>query len=227
MTVIDGLAGRTNNALVPDSSRTKPDQEDFLRLLTVQLSHQDPLNPQDSSAFVEQLATFSSLEELGNIKSGLEALAMAQSSVVSASAVDFAGRMATIEGDSFTLSEGRPALLGAYVPDGGTLTATIKSPTGEVVKTIELGPQEAGVAHFTWDGTNDDGETVPPSTYQIEVTATDGDEERPATSLLRAPVESVSFDRGYAELRIMGRRYPLGAILEIGHVPEANEERQQ
>jgi len=222
--MIDGIGGKMHNALAPDPSRTKPNQEDFLRLLTVQLSHQDPLNPADSQAFIEQLATFSSLEELGNIKHGLDALAMAQSSVVSASAVDFAGRMATIERDSFQLNEGLPAERGAYVPDGGNLTVTIKSPAGEVVKTMELGAQEAGVVHFQWDGTNDDGDAVPASNYQFEVSATDGDESLRASALIRAPVESVSFDRGYAELRIMGRRYPLGAILEIGPADAGAEE---
>ncbi|MEM9988284.1 MAG: flagellar hook capping FlgD N-terminal domain-containing protein, partial [Pseudomonadota bacterium] len=35
----------------------------FLQLLTAQVENQDPLEPLDSTQFVEQLATFSSLEE--------------------------------------------------------------------------------------------------------------------------------------------------------------------
>ena len=35
----------------------------FLSLLTAQVENQDPLSPLDSTAFVEQLATFSSLEQ--------------------------------------------------------------------------------------------------------------------------------------------------------------------
>ncbi|MEM6649158.1 MAG: flagellar hook capping FlgD N-terminal domain-containing protein [Pseudomonadota bacterium] len=35
----------------------------FLQLLTAQVENQDPLQPLDSTQFVEQLATFSSLEE--------------------------------------------------------------------------------------------------------------------------------------------------------------------
>ena len=42
------------NNLAPTRSRTNPTQQDFLRLLTTQLAHQDPLSPQDSQAFVEQ-----------------------------------------------------------------------------------------------------------------------------------------------------------------------------
>ena len=35
----------------------------FLELLTTQVENQDPLTPLDSTQFVEQLATFSSLEQ--------------------------------------------------------------------------------------------------------------------------------------------------------------------
>ncbi len=35
----------------------------FLQLLTAQVENQDPLEPLDSTAFVEQLATFSALEQ--------------------------------------------------------------------------------------------------------------------------------------------------------------------
>ena len=41
----------------------------FLQLLVTQLQHQDPLQPQDNSEFVAQLAQFSSLEELQNMTS--------------------------------------------------------------------------------------------------------------------------------------------------------------
>ena len=43
-------------------------QDQFLKLLTAQLQHQDPLEPQDSSEFIAQLATFSSLEKLTSIE---------------------------------------------------------------------------------------------------------------------------------------------------------------
>ena len=39
------------------------DFETFLKMLTVQMENQDPLNPTDSSEYAMQLATFSGVEQ--------------------------------------------------------------------------------------------------------------------------------------------------------------------
>lgn len=43
------------------------DKDAFLRLLTTQLSNQDPLNPMEDREFIAQLAQFSSLEQMQNL----------------------------------------------------------------------------------------------------------------------------------------------------------------
>ena len=43
-------------------------QDQFLKLLTAQLQHQDPLEPQANAEFIAQLATFSTLEKLTSIE---------------------------------------------------------------------------------------------------------------------------------------------------------------
>ena len=46
-------------------------QDAFLRLLTTQLAHQDPMAPQADGEFIAQLATFSSLEQLTQMQKQL------------------------------------------------------------------------------------------------------------------------------------------------------------
>jgi flagellar basal-body rod modification protein FlgD len=46
----------------------------FLQLLMTQLQHQDPTQPQDDSAFIAQLAQFSSLEKLTTIDASLTSI---------------------------------------------------------------------------------------------------------------------------------------------------------
>ncbi len=46
-------------------------QNTFLTLLITQLKNQDPMNPQDSSQFVAQLASFSSLEQMTQLNKSI------------------------------------------------------------------------------------------------------------------------------------------------------------
>jgi len=50
------------------------DSQTFLLLLVTQMRNQDPLNPQDPTEFVSQLAQFSSLEQLLGIRQSAERL---------------------------------------------------------------------------------------------------------------------------------------------------------
>jgi len=50
-------------------------KHDFLMLLSAQLRHQDPLNPQSDSEFASQLAQFSALEQMQNMNETLSAMA--------------------------------------------------------------------------------------------------------------------------------------------------------
>ena len=47
----------------------------FLQLLVAQMKYQDPLDPQDNSEYIAELANFSSLEQMTNVNTKLEELA--------------------------------------------------------------------------------------------------------------------------------------------------------
>lgn len=68
-----GAAGAQGGAGIFDASRA--DTGTFLRLLVTQVQNQDPLNPQDPTEFVSQLAQFSSLEQLLTVNKQLEIIA--------------------------------------------------------------------------------------------------------------------------------------------------------
>jgi flagellar basal-body rod modification protein FlgD len=54
------------------------------------------------------------------------------------------------------------------VADGGGRTLVqIVDNAGNVVRTIDLGTQVAGLADFHWDGTGDNGQPLPPGTYGL------------------------------------------------------------
>ena len=62
----------TSSTLTNSAANAQKTQ--FLRLLVAQLKGQNPLDPMDGTQFVTQLAQFSSVEELINIRTLLEGL---------------------------------------------------------------------------------------------------------------------------------------------------------
>src|SRR5437016_5682038 len=70
-TVPTGLT--TSSSLAPQNSGEQQKTQ-FLKLLVAQLKGQNPLDPKDGAEFVTQLAQFSSLEELINIRTDLDSI---------------------------------------------------------------------------------------------------------------------------------------------------------
>jgi len=81
-------------------------QDDFLKLLVTQLQNQDPLNPQDSSAFVTQLAQISQVEQTYNINSNLQSLLAGQNSASSLSSVSLIGKVVSAQDSQVALTSG-------------------------------------------------------------------------------------------------------------------------
>jgi len=69
-------------------------QEDFLKLITVQLTKQDPLKPMDDTSFMAQMAQFSALEQSSQMAKDMAAL-RSDFSLQSASAM--IGRQVTVD----------------------------------------------------------------------------------------------------------------------------------
>ena len=69
-------------------------QEDFLKLMTVQLAHQDPNKPVDDNSFIAQMAQFTTLEQSSQMAKDITAL-RSDFSLQSASAL--IGRAVTVD----------------------------------------------------------------------------------------------------------------------------------
>ena len=66
-------AAQTNTA--PQRSMTKVlGQDDFLKLLTMQMQNQDPMNPQTNTDFVAQMAQFTTLEQSRSMTNSLQSI---------------------------------------------------------------------------------------------------------------------------------------------------------
>ena len=63
------------------SSSTALNKDAFLQLLVTQMQYQDPLDPQDNSEYLSQLAQFSSLEQMTNVASALSGVSSLVSNI--------------------------------------------------------------------------------------------------------------------------------------------------
>ena len=70
-----GSSSNTNDSSSANMlGATAPSEQMFLQLLVAQLQNQDPLNPTDSTQFVSQLAQFSELEQMMQVRSDTDTL---------------------------------------------------------------------------------------------------------------------------------------------------------
>jgi flagellar basal-body rod modification protein FlgD len=76
----------------------------FLKLLVTQLRHQDPLNPQDNSAFVAQMAQFTALEQMQNLNQLLGRMLDLQAAAQAPVLLD---RWVTVQGEGGQQHSGR------------------------------------------------------------------------------------------------------------------------
>jgi|MDSW01.1.fsa_nt_gb flagellar basal-body rod modification protein FlgD len=191
---------------------------EFLQLLTAQLQHQDPMNPQKDADFVAQLAQFSNLEQAISQNEKLEQLQMSSSALVSSTTTDLIGREVLAKGDLVTVRSGeRPAPLNyALGENAADVSLRIMNSDGAIVRRVELGNQGAGSHQFSWDGRNDEGDILPTGMYRVEVMATDASGLSIESSTnVRGVVHGVTFDRGYPELLVGNSRIQPADIIEV------------
>ncbi|HHS7812021.1 MULTISPECIES: flagellar hook assembly protein FlgD [Pseudomonas] len=195
-----GIASATNSA----TGGKALGKDAFLQLLVTQLKNQNPLDPQDNSAFVAQLAQFSSLEGITTLNSTVSSLAGNYSSSQALQASSLVGRNVIVQTNTVQLDDPSKGMTGSVtVPSsiaGGTVSITDSS--GTVVRTIDLGSRAAGSASFTWDGKDKDGNLVKTGTYTVKANASINGTATDMATYLPATVNSVTISQTGGELML-------------------------
>ena len=171
---VSGLAGPTSTSAAARAERNQLDQDSFLKLMIAQLKNQDPLKPLDPTAYVSQLAQFSSVSGLQAIEQSVSELASSLRGNQVLDGAALVGRSVAVAGNTLRLDAQRTGAGGAVeVPPDAT----------------------SGEREFFWDGTTDFGTAAPPGDYQFAVLARiEGQTASLPTSVV-ARVNSVSIDQ--------------------------------
>lgn len=173
------LAG-VKMATSPAGSMT---ESDFLKLMTTQLSTQDPFNPVDNTQMVAQMAQFSQLAGISEMNKNLATMAQAFAPGRLTDAASWIGRSMLTQSDVATpLQDGSYSGQITLAGDADQVHLSFVDQTGKIVHSETLGAQKAGDLSFAWNGKNENGATVANGPLRIVLDANGGGKAVGATT---------------------------------------------
>lgn len=191
-----GLTGSTTGTVSP--KKTSLGQDEFLKLMTTQMTHQDPTKPMQNGEFLSQMAQFGTVSGIQDLQQAFKDFSASISSDQALQAASLVGRTVSMQSDQGLLSAGGEIKGTVDLPASSSyVNLKILDPvTGNVVGTKALGERPSGPVSFSWDGVNDKGTLVNPGVYKIQVeTSVDGINTVLQPNL-QSRVESVSMGSG-------------------------------
>ncbi|TGN41812.1 flagellar hook assembly protein FlgD [Marinobacter confluentis] len=172
-------------------------KNEFMELMIAQLKNQNPLEPQNNGEFISQLAQFSSLEEMQSLSGSVDDVVSQFRSTQALQASAMVGRTVLAPSDMGVLGASGKISGNVEVPATTSgLRVSIENGAGERVRQIDLGSRQAGVAGFSWDGKDGNGNSLPPGPYRIVAEASYPDGQQQLGTMVSANVDSVSLGKG-------------------------------
>ena len=218
-------AGEVND-YKPVEDKTSLAKDDFLKLLLVELQHQDPTEPMDSEKILSQTSQLATLESSENTNKALSELSASMQNTQEFSVIGAIGKRADLGSDAISHDKGSSSNFEIYYPEDivrgdieitdleGNLVATIpfdmKDADGNV-----MDKKDNGVYLFSWDGKDSNGNPADSAIYHVNSTYTDQDGTTQKTRLGAYPIESVRFENGKALVKLGSNYIPLENIKEI------------
>jgi len=186
LAAVNGTKATAGTNLVEDT------QSRFLKLLMTQMKNQDPLNPLDNAQVTSQLAQLSTVDGINKLNTSMQALSGMFAESRSLQAASLVGKAIVAPGSQLQLGDSGGVGAAELAQPVDSLLVTVKDAAGNVLQKIDLGPQQAGVINFQWDGVRSDGGAAAAGTYQFSLEATQGGKKAAVNPLAFATVISAS-----------------------------------
>ncbi len=173
----------------------------FLKMLTVQMQNQDPLNPIDSSDYAVQLATFSGVEQQVRTNDLLAGLASQMTTSGMGQIAAWVGMEARVvapayfDGSAITVSPNPPVI-------ADRVDMIVRNEAGTEVERIAL---PVSAEPVQWTGQRPDGSYFPQGKYSFEIVGFSGDSILTQDQAeIYAPVQEVRSQAGQQILMLPG-----------------------
>lgn len=191
-------------------------KDDFLKLLLLELKYQDPTSPMDSEKILTQTSQLATLESTENTNKSLEALAASLTSSMQYSTLSAIGKIADTGSNAVVFEQGKTTDFELYFPqDVQNGSVKIMDVNGNTIKGITLDPMTSGVHSYSWNGSDDAGNTADEGIYYVEAAYTDTTGQNRTSRVGTYPIESVRFDNGKASVKMGSSYVPFESIKEI------------
>ncbi|MES3013244.1 MAG: flagellar hook capping FlgD N-terminal domain-containing protein [Pseudomonadota bacterium] len=199
---MDISAATLSNINASSAAKAKVDdpgsQDRFLKLLVTQLQNQDPLSPMDNAQLTSQIAQINTVTGIATLNTSVQGLSSQFLQMQTLQGASLVGKNVIVPGNKVDIADG--------VGQGGFEIATpadavkveVLSAAGQVVDTINLGAQSAGVHGFDWVA----GKYDNTSNLTFRITATSGAIKLDATALMRDTVNAVSASGSALQLQL-------------------------
>lgn len=168
-----------------DKAKNKLERDDYLNLLVTQLKYQDPSKPMEHFEMASQMAQFNTVEQLMGVNKVLTEMKKMQNDNKAEKLAQYLGKNIELQGDKIKLSgDGKisSAKFEIETPAGNTVVE-IRDEQGKLVRSIPMGPKQAGAHKITWDGLNDKGVPQQSGNYTFNVLASTDEGKHLSTKL--------------------------------------------
>jgi flagellar basal-body rod modification protein FlgD len=172
---INASLGTTKSAAGEASTNLASNFDDFLTLLTTQLTNQDPLDPADTSEFTNQLVNFTNVEQSIATNQNLEALIqlqqLSQQNNQASTLIGYLGKTVGSNINIGDLNNGSASWNIDFGSNAAKVTYDIYNSAGTKVYSEEGDGATAGEQVFSWDGKTSSGTDSENGAYYLVVTA--------------------------------------------------------
>jgi flagellar basal-body rod modification protein FlgD len=193
--MVTGVQGSTSTAAsqaTSNAAQIGATQDRFLKLLVTQMKNQDPLNPMDNAQVTSQMAQLSTVTGIDKLNSTVEALSASMLASQSLSAVSMIGHPVLVAGTQIDLLNSQADAAVELTQPVDNLMVSISDASGNVVRSLNLGAQQSGLANIQWDGRTDSGDFATDGKYSFSAVSTLGGNKSDATTLSYGMVNSVA-----------------------------------
>ncbi len=205
-------AANSNNA----ATKKTPGKDEFLKLLTMQLRYQNPLNPMDNTEFTSQLTQLSSLDALNNMVMQMNDMLLYQNSIQNTLTLNLIGKNVKFSGNQVSLKD-KGEINYNLSANSSKVTISILDSSGKLIRKIEAGQHNSGANNYVWDGKDASGNKMPDGSYSFKVEALDASGNPVGvTTTSKGVVTGITFENNTTYLVIDGKtKFKLNEILEI------------